>query len=350
MGLWTLMVTAPANAQCPPGGIGAGGQYDYDPYYYNRYYYSPHKFRNRPRLHQRPNETGLSYYRFNHPYSDYEYYKRTYPHTIDGTFGRPPQRPRDLTLRFRQSPGFSPFSRYHHEDALFGTPQDAAPAPAATPGSREVWREYEIRQQPRTPQRPRDRGPNLVRRPQVLVYSPGPKRDPSHTLRDESRAWSLLAEGRGEPAQFAFCAIALAYPEHGRPKAGYGLARAIQGDHAEAVWNMRRAMRFDGPALRHIPLDDRLTTALRELLAGYGQGDHSLSETDTLFMSAALHLVLDEPAEAREAAEALLAMGDFDASVLALLVLLRDAPGTGIPPHQRRPDLHALNMPVLGEL
>lgn len=305
-----------SSAQCVGPGCSAQRSYGQ-----NRSFYSPKRFTARPRLHQSPNGTGLRYFRFSHPYDDYDYYRRTYPHTFDGQFGNAPS-PRDLTLRFRVHPGFSPFSRYHHEDALFG---DGAAAPEPAPEADE-YESGAVRSQgvQRTPRRPQP--PRVAPAPRLEVQHVVPRRvsrsgQPSAA---EKRAWSALAADT-DRAEDDFASLALAYPGHSRPKAGYALARAAQGDDDTAIWNMRRALRVDSAALREVPLTPQLEAKLRALLTRYTESEeHELSAADATFMSATLHLLLGEADAARTAARTAFKEGDRDASVLRLLLLLRE--------------------------
>jgi hypothetical protein len=324
------IASAPAEAQvgragvCAPGGP-CGGLVD--PYGYRRFYYSPYRYLARPRLHAAPNGTGLQYYRFMHPYSDYDYYRRTYPHSIDGTFGRAP-RPRDLTLRFRTSPGLSPYSRYHHEEALFGEGAIDPGSPDAegyeSGALRDLFRDLSAP----APAPPAQEGDDGGYGHEVFV--PVPQRRATEPSADEKKAWAVLGRGDGRAAEDRFSTLALAYLTHGRPKAGFALSRALQGQDGDAVWNMRRAVSIDGASLRDVPMTDALEAALRGLLARYAADEgHDLGVADATFMTAALHYVLRELDEAREATHAAI-MQHRDAdqripqSALRLLMLIRE--------------------------
>ena len=107
--------------------------------------------------------------------------------------------------------------------------------------------------------------------------------------------WNLLVDGRPVKALGYFTAQILRAPTSGRARIGYALAAALFEDDGAAVHAMRQAMRVDPDSLRDFGRDVGVDARIRELLARYP----APRDSDSMFMSAALHLLLGEREEAR---------------------------------------------------
>jgi hypothetical protein len=155
-----------------------------------------------------------------------------------------------------------------------------------------------------------------VYEPQTRVYAPQPEPQiidvQRRTVSVTGQSWPLLREGRYQQALEQFSAESQLSPTDGLPKVGYALAAAGQGDLNRAVWAMRRAMRIDPQAIHRVSLGD----AMREQLAGAidsyvmplpGDG---VSDKDSAFMVACLHLIAGETLPAADAIDRAIAAGD----------------------------------------
>jgi hypothetical protein len=241
----------------------------------------------------------------------------TDPHRFDAQFGRAPSRD-GLTLRFRRSPGYSPFSR-------------CQPLQPALPESDEY--ESGVQQDVRRPERAAPAPRRTPARPAPVVRRNLTGFGAVRTVSDERRkrrseaedqAWLLVASGKADGAQRAFSALALAWPERGAPRVGYAISAALADHHDTAVFIMRRAYRLDPRSLTDIPLTPELELILRQVLRRYEiERLAEVAPVDALFMSAALHHQLREPGPARDAIDAAIRRGDADFSTLQLSRLLR---------------------------
>lgn len=131
------------------------------------------------------------------------------------------------------------------------------------------------------------------------------------------QAWSHLAEGDARAALRDFAILALRSMDDAVPKAGYGLAATCLGRDETAFWAMRRAVETDARALAWIGLDDRVVPVILAALDRYEQLALA-HDTDSLFMTAALHAMLGEVDAARAAIDRAWELGDRDPSTEAL--------------------------------
>ena len=112
-------------------------------------------------------------------------------------------------------------------------------------------------------------------------------------------------------------------PDNTLAKVGYALAAAFLQNDATAVWAMRRAFRMDASAVHYAPIDAALQDQIRSLIGRYAyESQHVENRRDAAFMTAALHFILHEHAEAIAAAKSAIDQGDTDDSTSRLLEIL----------------------------
>jgi len=137
------------------------------------------------------------------------------------------------------------------------------------------------------------------------------------------RPWSLLAEGNAAAARTAFARLAESRPTAGEPKLGYALATAMQEDHDEAVWAMRRAVRFGGAELASLQPSGELAAEIDSLAQRYsGEGEAYLPAADASFLTASLRYVTGQTEAAKQACLKAMEQGDRSESTLALRGLI----------------------------
>lgn len=156
----------------------------------------------------------------------------------------------------------------------------------------------------------------------VVVYPPdetGQRRN-KLVFPNAEYAWSKLSDGEADAALRAFSTIAQSSPDDTLAKVGYALAAAFLEDDSTAVWAMRRAFRMDASAVHYAPIDAALQDQIRGLIERYAyESQHVENRRDAAFMTAALHFILHEHAEATAAAESAIDQGDADDSTRHLL-------------------------------
>lgn len=296
-------------------------------------YHLPHRYLHRDP--EQPAEPRLRWYRRHYPWSNDSWNRLTHPHTYNGQFGLEPDLPK-LTLRHYQGPGNSIYGRYQH--LVPPEPDPAAPDPAAGRDASPAFNGGRVSHPPVGPVPRRFfEVPQVQRRyaPALILRADRPAPPPGD---DERDAWRLLHDGRHEAAQYRFAAVALAHPDLGRPRAGWALSVALQGDLSDGVFSMRRAVVVDDEALAGIETDAPMQQTLRGLLERYQDPASDVDRTETLFMCAALHRLLGELETAESAVRAAIEQGDWDRSTLELLLHLREAQGRSRPT-PARPDL-----------
>ncbi len=153
----------------------------------------------------------------------------------------------------------------------------------------------------------------------------------------EASGWTPLADGRTDDAYLRFSKLSKRRPARGVPRVGLALASAVLGDRDRAVILMREALRVDGSALDHVPVDDRLRERLAALARRYPTTEFS---EDTHFMRAALDYLRGKNEAAHTSIERALARGDDDEStaVLRRIIVDRSARSlreTALPPENR---------------
>lgn len=121
-------------------------------------------------------------------------------------------------------------------------------------------------------------------------------------------AWASLAEGHYARALAAFADEASSHPNQGRPKVGYALSAAANGDLVRGVWAMRRALRIDPDAMHYVAVDGALRQRVEQLIAHYVEGaDDALDDAEVTFMLASLYYLLRESESAKNAIKVALA-------------------------------------------
>ena len=159
----------------------------------------------------------------------------------------------------------------------------------------------------------------------VVVYPPdetGQRRN-KLVFPNAEYAWSKLSDGEADAALRAFSTIAQSSPDDTLAKVGYALAAAFLEDDSTAVWAMRRAFRMDASAVHYAPIDAALQDQIRSLIGRYAyESQHVENRRDAAFMTAALHFILHEHAEAIAAAKSAIDQGDTDDSTSRLLEIL----------------------------
>ncbi len=121
-------------------------------------------------------------------------------------------------------------------------------------------------------------------------------------------AWASLAEGHYARALAAFVDEASSHPNQGRPKVGYALSAAANGDLVRGVWAMRRALRVDPDAMQYVTVDGALRHRVEQLIARYVESaDYALDDAEATFMLASLYYLLRESDSARNAVKVALA-------------------------------------------
>lgn len=159
----------------------------------------------------------------------------------------------------------------------------------------------------------------------VVVYPPdetGQRRN-KLVFPNAEYAWSKLSDGEADAALRAFSTIAQSSPDDTLAKVGYALATAFLEDDSTAVWAMRRAFRMDASAVHYAPIDAALQDQIRSLIGRYAyESQHVEHRRDAAFMTAALHFILHEHAEAIAAAKSAIDQGDTDDSTSRLLEIL----------------------------
>jgi hypothetical protein len=155
-----------------------------------------------------------------------------------------------------------------------------------------------------------------VYEPQTRVYQPQPPSQvidaPRRTISVTGQSWPLLRDGHYQQALEQFSAESQLSPGDGLPKVGYALAAAAQGDLNRGVWAMRRAMRVDPDAASRVSLGDAMREPLFGMIDSYvlplpGDG---VSDKDSAFMVACLHLIAGEMQPAADAIDRAIAAGD----------------------------------------
>ena len=159
----------------------------------------------------------------------------------------------------------------------------------------------------------------------VVVYPPdetGQRRN-KLVFPNAEYAWSKLSDGEADAALRAFSTIAQSSPDDTLAKVGYALAAAFREDDSTAVWAMRRAFRMDASAVHYAPIDAALQDQIRSLIGRYAyESQHVENRRDAAFMTAALHFILHEHAEAIAAVKSAIDQGDTDDSTSRLLEIL----------------------------
>ena len=137
------------------------------------------------------------------------------------------------------------------------------------------------------------------------------------------QGWQLLAAGKYDQSLSAFSEAASAAPQQGAAKVGYALASAAAGRLERGVWAMRRAFRVDPDAMGNLQIDGQLAPTLRQLAERYAYVPKDFAdEAGAAFMTAALHYLLHDPAEAQAALELAEQLGDHKQSTKQLKQLI----------------------------
>ena len=117
--------------------------------------------------------------------------------------------------------------------------------------------------------------------------------------RSPSVGWKYLKDGRYEAARAAFNRRAQLYPYWGQPRVGAAIANGVLDNHRQAVRAMRRALRFDGPAINDVPRADQLSDLFNELTEHYEDIiDRAPGTVDAYFMLSALHYLRGDDSKA----------------------------------------------------
>jgi hypothetical protein len=153
-----------------------------------------------------------------------------------------------------------------------------------------------------------------------------------------TEAFAALAEGRTAAARAAFSAHAIAAPLDSLPKVGYALSSALESDDRSAIWAMRRAIGAGAEALRSFTADQGLRPRIEDLIERYtfqAAAEPALA-ADAWFMTAALHFLLHDEADARAALDKAIQAGDREPSTHALETVL-ETPGSERPTEPLQP-------------
>lgn len=164
-------------------------------------------------------------------------------------------------------------------------------------------------------------------------YRSGLRRHPEAPTPTAEAGWSMLRRGDANGAIRVFGALARTHPSDASLKAGYALSAALLDEHRKAVWAMRRAAAADLGSLHYLIGDDRLETVVRDVLAHFaGEAKRLEGNVDALFMTAALHFLLQEDNAALSAVAEAIHRGDSTPTARALYDLLQaEVVGTGEP-------------------
>ena len=175
------------------------------------------------------------------------------------------------------------------------------------------------------PEYPAQRGSSPLKI--VVVYPPdetGQRRN-KLVFPNAEYAWSKLSDGEADAALRAFSTISKSSPDDTLAKVGYALAAVFLEDDSTAIWAMRRAFRMDASAVHYAPIDAALQDQIHRLIGRYAYELQPVEDRrDAAFMTAALHFILHEHAEATAAAESAIDQGDTDDSTRYLLDTLHE--------------------------
>ncbi|NNF43129.1 MAG: hypothetical protein HKO59_02775 [Phycisphaerales bacterium] len=139
------------------------------------------------------------------------------------------------------------------------------------------------------------------------------------------QGWDQLADDQLEAALATFADLVYAVPHDAAARIGYAIAAGRLGYDIDAAMAMRRAMVDDASALFDVPTDALVLDQVQRLLDVYRERLRSdRSDIDALFMSAALQMILDDPALAFHAIDAAIDAGDDDPSAQRLRVFIDD--------------------------
>jgi len=136
--------------------------------------------------------------------------------------------------------------------------------------------------------------------------------------------WQLLKDNHPNDALNAFAIEAQNHPAKGMPKVGYALASAEAGQLDRGVWAMRRALRFDPESLHYVTVDKSLQPRIKALIHRYDYDSASAKATDAAFMRTALHYLLRESAEAKQAMDQVVQARDGTVSARNLKKLIHE--------------------------
>jgi len=132
-------------------------------------------------------------------------------------------------------------------------------------------------------------------------------------------AFALLAGGAAGDAYDAFDCLVDTGPTDGVAMTGLALSAATLGDDEQAAKLLRAAVRDDPAALLYVPEGDALDAIITGLAGRYDQlARTNYGDLDSLFMVAALRVLLGDAAGASYALDVATALGDTDPSVVAL--------------------------------
>lgn len=135
--------------------------------------------------------------------------------------------------------------------------------------------------------------------PPIAVENPLVAMPPAGLV--EQRAWDELSVGLEWQAEESFAQVLNAEPNNARARAGFGLAAALVGREATAVWALRDAISLRPDVLDSLPLMPVLRTRLTELARGLetrAMDPSGRGTIDDLFLAAALRAAVGDRAQA----------------------------------------------------
>ncbi len=135
--------------------------------------------------------------------------------------------------------------------------------------------------------------------------------------------WSLLAASHPRQALLWFAHRATDNPQAARPKVGYALAVAADGNLSRGVWAMRRAFRLHGPDIVYMVLDEPLHKPVGKLIDAYDAASpDTVDKADSAFMRAAMNYLIGRYKSAEALAETARRAGDKSRSIEQLETML----------------------------
>jgi tetratricopeptide (TPR) repeat protein len=138
--------------------------------------------------------------------------------------------------------------------------------------------------------------------------------------------WEFLEAGDAREARRSFDRAINVYPNDGLPRIGYALSAAMLSRDAEAVDEMRRALREDPEAIREVPQNQELWSQIQPLIDSYLRlTKQSPHDVDALFMLAALHYIDGNDSMAYFAIDRGIDLGDRDLSSVNLKTIIQNS-------------------------
>lgn len=160
--------------------------------------------------------------------------------------------------------------------------------------------------------------------PEVLYLYQLPKRSDGLEDVDKTWAWGYLADGNFDRASTIFAAMERQNPGAGWPKIGNGLLAGFSGDYRKAVYQFRRAFRFDPSDPGRLPEKQHLQDRLESMSAHFKREANggSRPDPDAEFMVAALAFLSGDDIGAQNAIEKAEIHGDDSRSARNLKKLV----------------------------